>query len=90
MSASISGSGAVPVALHVSVVGDVVAPLMAGPDTDPAAMRAEDSLAILPADPGAALEELQRCHEEMGATYGVIGSSSAETMTPVVARLVDR
>jgi len=79
----------VPVALHVSVVGDVVAPLMAGPDTDPVALRAEDSLAILPADPGAAAEELQRCREEIGATYVVIGSNSAETMAPVVAQLAD-
>jgi len=79
----------VPVALHVSVVGDVVAPFMAGPDTDPARLRAEDSLAILPADPGAAVEELHRCREEIGATYVVIGSNSAETMAPVVAQLAD-
>ncbi|KRC66804.1 hypothetical protein ASE12_01570 [Aeromicrobium sp. Root236] len=79
----------VPVALHVSVVGDVVAPFMAGPDTDPAVLRAEDSPAILPADPGAAVEELLRCREEIGATYVVIGSNSAETMAPVVARLAD-
>jgi len=77
----------VPVALHVSVVGDDVAPFMAGPDTDPAELRAADSLAILPADPAAAVEELQRCREEIGATYVVIGSNSADTMAPVVAQL---
>lgn len=36
-------------ALHVPVIGDSVAPFMAGPDTDPAAVRAADSLAYLPA-----------------------------------------
>ena len=41
----------VELALHVSVVGDTVAPFMAGPDTDPAALRAADSLLVLPSDP---------------------------------------
>jgi alkanesulfonate monooxygenase SsuD/methylene tetrahydromethanopterin reductase-like flavin-dependent oxidoreductase (luciferase family) len=77
----------IPVALHVSVVGDTVAPFMAGPDADPAALRAADSLAILPADPAAAAEEIQRCREEIGASYVVIGSNSADTLAPVVARL---
>jgi alkanesulfonate monooxygenase SsuD/methylene tetrahydromethanopterin reductase-like flavin-dependent oxidoreductase (luciferase family) len=77
----------IPVALHVSVVGDTVAPFMTSPDTDPALLRAADSLAILPADPGAAAEELQRCREEIGASYVVIGSNSADTLAPVVARL---
>jgi hypothetical protein len=35
----------VELALHVSVIGDTVAPFMAPPDTDPAALRAADSLA---------------------------------------------
>lgn len=77
----------VPVALHVSVVGDAVAPFMAAPDTDPAVLRAADSLAILPADPAAAVEELQRRREQIGATYVVIGSNSADSLRPVVARL---
>jgi alkanesulfonate monooxygenase SsuD/methylene tetrahydromethanopterin reductase-like flavin-dependent oxidoreductase (luciferase family) len=33
---------------HVAVISDAVAPFMARPDTDPAALRAADSLAILP------------------------------------------
>jgi alkanesulfonate monooxygenase SsuD/methylene tetrahydromethanopterin reductase-like flavin-dependent oxidoreductase (luciferase family) len=37
----------VELALHVSVIGDTVAPFMAPPDTDPAALRAVDSLSIL-------------------------------------------
>ena len=37
---------------HVAVIGDAVAPFMAPPDTDPAALRAADSLEILPDDPG--------------------------------------
>jgi alkanesulfonate monooxygenase SsuD/methylene tetrahydromethanopterin reductase-like flavin-dependent oxidoreductase (luciferase family) len=77
----------IPVVLHVSVVGDNVEPFMAGPDTDPALLREADSLAILPADPAAAVEELQRRREEFGASYVVIGSSSADTLAPVVARL---
>src|ERR687885_2106774 len=50
----------VELAVHVSVVGDTVAPFMAPPDTDPAALRATDSLAILPDDPAAAAEEIRR------------------------------
>ena len=80
----------IPVVLHVSVVGDTVAPFMTGPDTDPALLRAADSLAILPADPAAAVEELQRRREEIGASYVVIGSNSADTLAPVVARLTGR
>jgi alkanesulfonate monooxygenase SsuD/methylene tetrahydromethanopterin reductase-like flavin-dependent oxidoreductase (luciferase family) len=77
----------IPVALHVSVVGETVAPFMASPDTDPATLRAADSLAILPANPAAAIEEIQRCREEIGASYVVIGSNSADALAPVVARL---
>ena len=42
----------------VPVVGDAVSPFMAPPDTDPAALRAADSLLVLPGDPPAAVEEL--------------------------------
>ncbi len=78
----------VELALHVSVVGDEVAPFMASArDTDPAAMRAADSLAILPSDPAAALEELQRRREEAGFSYVVVGAGSAEVLAPVVATL---
>jgi len=77
----------VPLALHVSVVGDTVAPYMAGPGTDPAAMRAADSLAILPADPRAAVEELHRRRQEIGFSSIVIGSNSVVTLAPVVAQL---
>ena len=38
----------VELALHVPVIGDTVAPFMAPPDTDPAALHAADSLAVLP------------------------------------------
>jgi len=38
----------VELANHVPVVGDTVAPFMAPPDTDPAAVRAADSLVALP------------------------------------------
>ena len=52
-------------ALHVPVIGDSVAPFMAPPDTDPAALRAMDSLAILPDEPSADPEENQRRREEI-------------------------
>ena len=42
----------VELAVHVSVVGDAVAPFMTAPDTDPAALRAADSLADTPGRPG--------------------------------------
>ncbi len=54
----------VELALHVSVVGDAVSPFMAPPDTDPAELRAADSLLVLPVDPSAAVEELLRRREE--------------------------
>jgi alkanesulfonate monooxygenase SsuD/methylene tetrahydromethanopterin reductase-like flavin-dependent oxidoreductase (luciferase family) len=74
-------------ALHVSVVGDSVAPFMAPPDTDPAALRAADSLAVLPDDPAAAAEEIQRRREEIGFSYFVFGADFADTLAPVVAKL---
>ena len=77
----------IPLALHVSVVGDTVAPFMTAPDTDPAALRAADSLAILPSDPAAATEELERRREEVGFSYVVVGANSADTLAPVVAEL---
>ena len=77
-------------ALHVSVIGDTVAPFMAPPDTDPAALRAVDSLAILPDDPAAAVEELQRRREEIGFCYVVVGAAFADALTPVVAELAGR
>jgi alkanesulfonate monooxygenase SsuD/methylene tetrahydromethanopterin reductase-like flavin-dependent oxidoreductase (luciferase family) len=77
----------VELALHVSVVGDSVAPFMAPPDTDPAAVRAADSLAILPDDPAAAAEEIQRRREEIGFSYFVFGAGFADALAPVVAEL---
>jgi hypothetical protein len=80
----------VELALHVSVIGDTVAPFMAPPDTDPAALRAVDSLAILPDDPAAAAEELQRRREEIGFSYVVVGAGVADALAPVVAQLAGR
>jgi alkanesulfonate monooxygenase SsuD/methylene tetrahydromethanopterin reductase-like flavin-dependent oxidoreductase (luciferase family) len=82
--------GDIELALHVSVVGDTVAPFMASPDTDPAALRAADSLAILPGDPAAAAEELRRRREEIGFSYVVVGAVAADTLAPVVAELAER
>ena len=77
----------VELAQHVAVIGDTVAPFMAPPDTDPAALRAVDSLAILPDDPAAAAEEIQRRREEIGFSYFVFGADFADTLAPVVAKL---
>jgi len=77
-------------ALHVPVIGDSVAPFMAGPDTDPAAVRAADSLAYLPSDPSAAAEEIQRRREEIGFSYFVFGADVAGALAPVVAELAGR
>ncbi|QKG24583.1 hypothetical protein ACTIVE_6230 [Actinomadura verrucosospora] len=80
----------VELAQHVAVIGDTVAPFMASPDTDPAALRAADSLAVLPDDPTAAAEEIQRRREELGISYFVFGAGSAGTLAPVVAELAGR
>lgn len=78
----------VELALHVPVVGDTVAPFMASArDTDPAALREADSLAVLPDDPAAAAEEIQRRREEVGYSYFVLGADSAEVLAPMVATL---
>jgi alkanesulfonate monooxygenase SsuD/methylene tetrahydromethanopterin reductase-like flavin-dependent oxidoreductase (luciferase family) len=77
----------VELALHVPVIGDTVAPFMAPPDTDPAALRAADSLAVLPDDPAAAAEEIQRRREEIGFSYFVFGADFADALAPVVAEL---
>jgi len=77
----------VELALHVPVIGDTVAPFMAPPDTDPAALRAADSLAVLPDHPAAAAEEIQRRREEIGFSYFVFGADVADTLAPVVAEL---
>ncbi len=77
----------VELALHVSVVGGTVAPFMAPPGTDPAALRAVDSLAVLPDDPAAAAEEIQRRREEIGFSYFVFGADCADALAPVVAEL---
>jgi len=77
----------VELALHVPVVGDAVSAFMAPPDTDPAALRAVDSLLVLPSDPAAATEEILRRREEGGFTYFVIGANAADALAPVVAEL---
>jgi alkanesulfonate monooxygenase SsuD/methylene tetrahydromethanopterin reductase-like flavin-dependent oxidoreductase (luciferase family) len=77
----------VELALHVPVVGDAVSPFMTPPDTDPAALRAADSLLVLPSDPTAAIEEVLRRREEGGFSYFVVGANAADALAPVVAEL---
>ncbi|MEU7142313.1 LLM class flavin-dependent oxidoreductase [Nocardia sp. NPDC046473] len=78
----------IELALAVPVIGDRVAPHMAPPDTDPAALRAADAMAVLPDDPAAAIEEIQRRREEIGFSYFIFGADMAERFAPVVAQLV--
>ncbi len=80
----------VELALHVAVVGDVVAPFMTSPDTDPAALHAADSLLALPSDPSAAVEEVLRRREESGFSYIVIGANAADALAPAVAELAEQ
>ncbi len=80
----------VELALHVPVIGDSVAPFMAAPDIDTAAVRAADSLACLPNDPAAAAEEIQRRREEIGFSYFVFGADVSDVLAPVVAELAGR
>ncbi|WP_427896192.1 LLM class flavin-dependent oxidoreductase [Kribbella sp. GL6] len=81
------GSRDIELAQHVAAVGDGAAPFMAAPGLDTAALRAADSLVILPDDPAAAAEEVQRRREEIGFSYFVIGADFAETLAPMVAML---
>lgn len=77
----------VELAMHVSVIGDTPAPFMGPPTLDPAALRAKDSLLVLPDDPSAAAEEIERRRWELGFSYFVFGAGQAETLAPVVAKL---
>jgi alkanesulfonate monooxygenase SsuD/methylene tetrahydromethanopterin reductase-like flavin-dependent oxidoreductase (luciferase family) len=77
----------VELAQHVAVIGDAVAPFMAPPNTDPAALRAADSLEILADDPAAATEEIHRRRDEIGFTYFVVGANVSDSLAPVVAGL---
>lgn len=64
------------------VIGDTVAPHMAHPDTNAAALRAADTLTVVPDDPAAAAEEIQRRQEEIGFSYFVFGAAFAEGSLP--------
>ncbi|MGW5572754.1 LLM class flavin-dependent oxidoreductase [Nocardia thailandica] len=80
----------IELALAVPVIGDSVAPHMAPPWTDPAALRAADAVTVLPDDPAAAVEAIQRLREEIGFSYFVFGAAYAERFAPVVAALAGR
>ncbi|MFB7719908.1 LLM class flavin-dependent oxidoreductase [Nocardia sp. NPDC056100] len=87
LAADFRATADVELALAVPVVGDTVAPHMAGPGTDPAEWRAADAMTVLPEDPAAAIEEIQRRREENGFSYFVIGAHVADKFAPVVAKL---
>jgi alkanesulfonate monooxygenase SsuD/methylene tetrahydromethanopterin reductase-like flavin-dependent oxidoreductase (luciferase family) len=77
----------IELAQHIGVVGDARAAFMGPPGIDPAALRAADSLFILPDDPAAVVDELVRRREEIGFSYVVFGAAFAEAFAPVVAQL---
>jgi hypothetical protein len=58
---------------------------MAPADTDPAAVRSADSLAIRMDDPTTAGEELHRRQEEIGLSYFVFGAEVSDALAPVLA-----
>ncbi|AFU02526.1 LLM class flavin-dependent oxidoreductase [Nocardia brasiliensis] len=90
LAGDVRSRGDVELALAVPVIGDAVAPHMAPPTTDPAALRAADALTVLPDDPAAAIEEIQRRREENGFSYFIFGADFAERFAPVVAELSGR
>ena len=55
-------------------------PFMTPPGTDPAALRAADSLAILPSDPAAATEEILRRREDGGFSYFVVDAPAVRVL----------
>jgi hypothetical protein len=75
---------------HIGIIGDEVAPFMVGPGADTDALRAADSLLLVPSDPAAIVEELHRRREEIGFSYFVFGAKFADTLAPVVAELAGR
>ncbi|MFC4126911.1 hypothetical protein [Nocardia rhizosphaerae] len=74
-------------ALAGPVIGDTVAAHTAPHDIDTAAWRGADAMTVLPEDPVAAAEEIQRRREEMGFSYFVFGGEVAERFAPIVAQL---
>ncbi|SUA81279.1 probable F420-dependent oxidoreductase, MSMEG_2516 family [Nocardia otitidiscaviarum] len=90
MTREFRSNNAIELALAVPVVGDTVAPHMAPPDTDTAALHAADAMTVLPDDPAAATEEIQRRREELGFSYFVFGADVAERFAPIVAELAGK
>ncbi|MCU1646294.1 MAG: class flavin-dependent oxidoreductase [Nocardia sp.] len=80
-------AGNLELALAVPVIGDTVASHMAHPNTDTAALHAADAMTVLPDDPAAAAEEIQRRREEIGFSYFIFGADFAERFAPIVAKL---
>ena len=80
----------VELSMHIPVVGNIVSPFMAPPDTDTTALQAADSLAYLPPAPSAAADELRRRRDETGVSYFVFGANVADTLAPLVAELAGR
>lgn len=46
-----------------------------------------DSPAVLPDDPAAAIDEIQRRREEIGFSCFVVGADIADALAPVIAKL---
>src|SRR5206468_4220668 len=59
-------------------------------DLDGPSLHTPVAMAVLPNDPAAAAEELQRRREEIGFSYVVVGAAFADALAPVVAELAGR
>ena len=57
---------------------------------DPAALRASDSLSLVPGDPAALVDELQRRREQIGTSYVAVNAQFMEALAVAVEALTGR
>ncbi|MFF0147815.1 alkanesulfonate monooxygenase SsuD/methylene tetrahydromethanopterin reductase-like flavin-dependent oxidoreductase (luciferase family) [Amycolatopsis sulphurea] len=83
-----AGDREVELAMNVFVVGDEAPPwIRSFIGADAATLREHDSLAILPGDPAAAADELERRRAEYGVSYVSVNGAFLTEFAPIVARL---
>ncbi|MBB4684192.1 LLM class flavin-dependent oxidoreductase [Amycolatopsis jiangsuensis] len=86
-----AGDRDVELATNVFVVGDEVPPWVRGfIGADAATLIEHESLTILPDDPGAAADELERRRAEYGTSYVSVNGAFLEAFAPVISRLNGR
>ncbi|GAA3524432.1 LLM class flavin-dependent oxidoreductase [Amycolatopsis ultiminotia] len=83
-----AGEREVELAMNIFVVGDQVPPQVRSfIAVDADTLRAHESLTIVPADPSALADELERRREEYGISYVSVNGAFIEAFAPAVARL---